>query len=293
LAQRAWSLRTIRLRPRLFVARAMRAWRNAVRGPRRESSTSRADRRIAMRTAQLQATRRLRKGKQLQRQASDAFVCAVVWEVWVTFVRYRVLMQEEEEVVTVVYVARQMVPVGDLDADLRGELSKENDDRHRWTYGPVTEQSAIKVLSKRSLGFVTSTADTKRLFWTDTPADPAAARTRFIVFDDMVWEVEMRGEIGDCGGLGDGGSSLMCRLQASGMVLARVHPPPGSDCSDDMRGGGWRLDGDQRDDDDCDNLCEDVSELEAHTRLQESNWELSEHQFDDDYDDGMEYDADA
>ena len=44
--------------------------------------------------------------------------------------------------------------------------------------------------------------------------------------------------------------------------------------------------------DDCDNLCEDVS-LEAHTRLQESNWELSEHQFDDDYDDGMEYDADA
>jgi hypothetical protein len=53
-----------------------------------------------------------------------------------------------------------------------------------------------------------------------------------------------------------------------------------------MRGGGWRLDGDQRDDDDCDNLCEDVSELEAHTRLQESNWELSEHQFDDDYDDG-------
>jgi hypothetical protein len=32
---------------------------------------------------------------------------------------------------------------------------------------------------------------------------------------------------------------------------------------------------------------------EAHTRLQESNWELSEHQFDDDYDDGMEYDADA
>jgi hypothetical protein len=67
LAQRAWSLRTIRLRPRLFVARAMRAWRNAVRGPRRESSTSRADRRVAMRTAQLQATRRLRKGKQLQR----------------------------------------------------------------------------------------------------------------------------------------------------------------------------------------------------------------------------------
>jgi hypothetical protein len=67
-----------------------------------------------MRTAQLQATRRLRKGKQLQRQASDAFVCAVVWEVWVTFVRYRVLMQEEEEVVTVMYVARQMVPVGHL-----------------------------------------------------------------------------------------------------------------------------------------------------------------------------------
>jgi hypothetical protein len=50
----------------------------------------------------------------------------------------------------------------------------------------VTEQSAIKVLSKRSLGFVTSTADTKRLFWTDTPADLAAARTRFIVFDEMV-----------------------------------------------------------------------------------------------------------
>jgi urease gamma subunit len=92
----------------------MRAWRNAVRGPRRESSTSRAGRRIAMRTAQLLATRRLRKGKQLQRQASDAFVCAVVWEVWVTFVRYRVLMQEEEEVVTVMYVARQMVPVGHL-----------------------------------------------------------------------------------------------------------------------------------------------------------------------------------
>ena len=46
-----------------------------------------------------------------------------VWEVWVTFVRYRVLMQEQEEVVTVVYVARQVVPVGDLDADLRGELS--------------------------------------------------------------------------------------------------------------------------------------------------------------------------
>ena len=43
----------------------------------------------------------------------------------------------------------------------------------------------------------------------------------------------------------------------------------------------------------ADNLCEDASELEAHTRLQESNWELSEHQFDDDYDDGMEYDADA
>jgi hypothetical protein len=60
-----------------------------------------------------------------------------------------------------------------------------------------------------------------------------------------------------------------------------------------MRGGGWRLGGDLRDDDDCDNLCEDVSGLEAHTRLQESNWELSEHQFDDDYDDGMEYDADA
>ena len=59
------------------------------------------------------------------------------------------------------------------------------------------------------------------------------------------------------------------------------------------RGACWRLDGDRRDDDDCDNLCEDVSELEAHTRLQESNWELSEHQFDDDYDDGMEYDADA
>ena len=85
----------------------------------------------------------------------------------------------------------------------------------------------------------------------------------------------------------------MGRLQASGMALARVHPPPDSDCSDDMRGGGWRLDGDLRDDDDCDNLCEDVSELEAHTRLQESNWELSEHQFGDDYDDGMEYDADA
>ena len=60
------------------------------------------------------------------------------------------------------------------------------------------------------------------------------------------------------------------------MVLARVHPLPGSDCSDDMRGGGWRLDGGRRDDDDCDNLCEDVSELEAHTRLKESNWELSE-----------------
>ena len=43
----------------------------------------------------------------------------------------------------------------------------------------------------------------------------------------------------------------------------------------------------------CDNLCEDVPELEAHPRLQESNWELSEHQFGDDYDDGMEYDADA
>ena len=99
----------------------------------------------------------------------------------------------------------------------------------------MTEQSAIKVLPKRSLGFATSTADTKRLFWTDTPADPDAARTRFIVFDEMVWEVEMRGEIGDCGGRGDGGSSLMCRLQASGMVLARVHPPPDSDCSDDMR----------------------------------------------------------
>jgi hypothetical protein len=28
-------------------------------------------------------------------------------------------------------------------------------------------------------------------------------------------------------------------------------------------------------------------------RLQESNWELSEHQFGDDYGDGMEYDADA
>ena len=69
--------------------------------------------------------------------------------------------------------------------------------------------------------------------------------------------------------------------------------PPDSDCSDDMRGGGWRLDGDLRDDDDCDNLCEDVSELQVHTRLQESNWELSEHQFGDDYDDGMEYDADA
>ena len=40
-------------------------------------------------------------------------------------------------------------------------------------------------------------------------------------------------------------------------------------------------------------LCEDVPELEAHTRLQESNWELSEHQFGDGYDDGMEYDADA
>jgi hypothetical protein len=36
----------------------------------------------------LQAARRLRKGKQLRRQASGAFVCAVVWEVWVTFVRY-------------------------------------------------------------------------------------------------------------------------------------------------------------------------------------------------------------
>ena len=99
--------------------------------------------------------------------------------------------------------------------------------------------------------------------------------------------------IGDCGGLGDGGSPLMCRSQASGMVLARVHPPPRSDCSDDMRGGGWRLDGVLRDDDDCDNLREDVSELEAHTRLQESNWELSEHRFGDDYDDGTEYDADA
>ena len=54
-------------------------------------------------------------------------------------------------------------------------------------------------------------------------------------------------------------------------------------------GGMVRL----RDDDDCDNLCEDVSELEAHTRLQESDRELSEHQFGDDYDDGMEYDADA
>jgi hypothetical protein len=72
------------------------------------------------------------------------------------------------------------------------------------------------------------------------------------------------------------------------MVLARVHPLPGSDCSDDMRGGGWRLDGGRRDDDDCGNLCEDVSELEAHTRLQESNWELSERQFGDDYDDGMD-----
>jgi hypothetical protein len=41
-----------------------------------------------MRTAQLQAARRLRKGKQLRRQASGAFVCAVVWEVWVAFVRY-------------------------------------------------------------------------------------------------------------------------------------------------------------------------------------------------------------
>jgi hypothetical protein len=60
-----------------------------------------------------------------------------------------------------------------------------------------------------------------------------------------------------------------------------------------MRGGGWRLGGDLRDDDDCDNLCEDVSGLEAHTRLQESNWELSEHQSGGDHDDGMEYDAGA
>jgi hypothetical protein len=50
---------------------------------------------------------------------------------------------------------------------------------------------------------------------------------------------------------------------------------------------------DLRDDDDCDNLREDVPELEARTRLQEPNWELSEHHFGDDYDDGMEYDADA
>ena len=53
------------------------------------------------------------------------------------------------------------------------------------------------------------------------------------------------------------------------------------------------LGGDLRDDDGCGNLREDVSELEAHTRLQESNWELSEHRFGDDYDDGMEYDAEA
>ena len=54
-----------------------------------------------------------------------------------------------------------------------------------------------------------------------------------------------------------------------------------------MRGGGWCLDGDLRDDGDCDNLCEGVSGLEAHTRLQESNWELSEHQSGDGYDDGL------
>jgi hypothetical protein len=53
------------------------------------------------------------------------------------------------------------------------------------------------------------------------------------------------------------------------------------------------LGGDLRDDDGCGNLREDVSELEAHTRLQGSNWELSERQPGDDYDDGMEYDADA
>ena len=41
-----------------------------------------------MRTAQLQATRRLRKGKQLQCQASGAFVRAVVWEVWMASARY-------------------------------------------------------------------------------------------------------------------------------------------------------------------------------------------------------------
>ena len=40
-------------------------------------------------------------------------------------------------------------------------------------------------------------------------------------------------------------------------------------------------------------LCEGRFGAEAHTRLQESNWELSERQFGDDYDDGMEYDADA
>jgi hypothetical protein len=62
------------------------------------------------------------------------------------------------------------------------------------------------------------------------------------------------------------------------MVLARVHPPPGSDCPDDMGGGGRRLDRDLRDDDDC----EDVPKLEAHTRMQESNRELSEHQSGDD-----------
>jgi len=53
------------------------------------------------------------------------------------------------------------------------------------------------------------------------------------------------------------------------------------------------LGGDLRDDDDRGNLRDGVSELEAHTRLQGSNWELSERQPGDDYDDGMEYDADA
>eukprot|EP01046_Picozoa_sp_COSAG06_P033142 COSAG06_NODE_3363_length_5452_cov_9.301513_2_plen_86_part_00 len=85
----------------------------------------------------------------------------------------------------------------------------------------------------------------------------------------------------------------MRRSRASGMVLARVHPPPGSDCPDDMGGGGRRLDRDLRDDDDCEDAREDVSKLEARTRLQESNRELSEHQSGDDHGDGMECDADA
>jgi hypothetical protein len=100
----------------------------------------------------------------------------------------------------------------------------------------------------------------------------------------MVWEVEVGGglEIVAGSGMGARRSCATCKQVAWSWW---EYPPPYSNCSDDMRGGGWRLDGDLRYDADCDDLCEDVSELEAHTRLQESNWELLEYQSGGDYDD--------